>query len=97
MIRSRFPVFENKTYLNSCSYGAMSTDVMGALQRYIDDRLEKGTDWHYWVERNESVRSAVASLLGADPDEIAVTASASAGINSIAGRGIHASREEGFP
>ncbi len=83
-IRSLFPVLEKKTYLNSCAYGALATDVTDALQRYIRDRQEKGTDWNYWVERNDSVRNAVASFLGADPDEIAVTASASAGINSVA-------------
>lgn len=83
-IRAQFPVLEKKTYLNNCAYGALATDVMQALRRYVDDRLEKGTDWNYWVERNESVRAAVAQLLGAKKDEIAVTASASAGINSIA-------------
>lgn len=83
-IRDRFPIFEKKTYLNSCAYGALATDVSDSFQRYIQDRLEKGTDWHYWVERNESVRTAVASFLGASNDEIAVTASASAGINSVA-------------
>ncbi len=83
-IRSLFPVLEKKTYLNSCAYGALATDVTDALQRYIRDRHEKGTDWNYWVERNDSVRNAVANFLGADPDEIAVTASASAGINSVA-------------
>jgi selenocysteine lyase/cysteine desulfurase len=82
--RTRFPVLEQKTYLNSCSYGALAIDVMEAFQRYLDDRLEKGTDWNYWVERNECVRSAVADFLGAKPDEIAVTTSASAGINSVA-------------
>jgi selenocysteine lyase/cysteine desulfurase len=83
-MRSRFPVLEKKTYLNSCAYGALATDVIAALQNYIDDRLEKGTDWDYWVARNESVRTAVAGFLGADNDEVAVTASASAGINSVA-------------
>jgi selenocysteine lyase/cysteine desulfurase len=83
-IRSHFPVLQKKTYLNSCAYGALATDVTDALQKYICDRQEKGTDWNYWVERNDSVRNAVARFLGADPDEIAVTASASAGINSIA-------------
>jgi len=83
-IRSIFPVLEKKTYLNSCAYGALATDVTDALQKYICDRQEKGTDWNYWVERNDSVRNAVARFLGADPDEIAVTASASAGINAIA-------------
>jgi len=83
-MRSQFPVLEKKTYLNSCAYGALATDVTDALQKYIRDRQEKGTDWNYWVERNDSVRNAVASFLGAAPDEIAVTTSASAGINSIA-------------
>lgn len=83
-IRSRFPILGNKTYLNSCSYGAMSIDVREALSRYVADREERGTDWDYWVERNESVRRAVADLLGARPDEVAITTSASAGINSLA-------------
>ena len=83
-IRSHFPVLEKKTYLNSCAYGALATDVTAALHRYLGDRNEKGTDWNYWVERNDSVRNAVATFLGAAPDEIAVTASASAGINAIA-------------
>jgi selenocysteine lyase/cysteine desulfurase len=83
-IRSRFPLLDTKTYLNSCAYGALATDVTDALQKYIRDRNEKGTDWNYWVERNDCVRDAVANLLRADPNEIAITASASAGINSIA-------------
>lgn len=83
-IRRRFPVLEKKTYLNSCAYGALATDVTDALHRYMRDREEKGTDWNYWVERNDSVRSAMARFLGADEDEIAITTSASAGINSIA-------------
>jgi len=83
-LRSRFPIFEKKTYINSCSYGALAVEVEAAVQRYLRDRLEEGCDWNYWVERNEAARSSFARLLGAIPDEIAVTTSASAGINSIA-------------
>jgi selenocysteine lyase/cysteine desulfurase len=83
-LRSRFPIFESKAFINSCSYGALSTDVMHAMQAYLDDRMQKGTDWEQWVERNENVRASVARLLGALPDEIAVTTSASAGINAVA-------------
>jgi selenocysteine lyase/cysteine desulfurase len=57
---------------------------MLALNSYINDRMTKGTDWNYWVARNESVRTSVAHFLGADENEIAVTASASAGINAVA-------------
>jgi selenocysteine lyase/cysteine desulfurase len=83
-LRSRFPVLQKKTYLNNCSYGALAIEVEASLQRYLDDRTEKGSDWEYWVERNEAVRSSTARLLGARPDEVAVTASVSAGINSVA-------------
>ncbi len=75
-VRARFPVLGKKTYLNSCAYGALATDVVAAFSKYLHDRLEKGTDWAYWVERNESVRTAVADFLGASADEIAVTTSA---------------------
>lgn len=83
-LRSRFPVFQKKTYINSCSYGALAVEVETAIQRYLQDRLDEGCDWNYWVERNEAARSSFARLLGAIPDEIAVTTSASAGINSVA-------------
>lgn len=83
-VRERFPVLGRKAYLNSCSCGALATDVSAALQNYIEDRLEKGTDWDYWVARNTATREAVADFLGAKAGEVAITASASAGINSIA-------------
>ncbi len=83
-LRSRFPVFEKQTYLNSCSYGALAVEVEASLQRYLDARNDRGADWEYWVGRNEAVRSSVARLLGAESDEVAITASASASINSLA-------------
>ena len=83
-MRERFPVLSTRTYLNSCSCGALATDVAAAVRQYLDERTEKGSDWVYWAGRYEAVRAAVAALLGAGEDEIAVTASASAGINAIA-------------
>jgi selenocysteine lyase/cysteine desulfurase len=83
-LRSRFPVFQKKTYLNSCSYGALANEVEQSLQRYLEARVDKGADWDFWVGRNEAVRNSVARLLGAESDEVAVTASVSAGINSLA-------------
>jgi selenocysteine lyase/cysteine desulfurase len=43
-----------------------------------------GANWDVWVTKNESVRALVAELLRAAPDEIAVTASVSAGLNALA-------------
>ncbi len=83
-IRSRFPIFEKKTYLNSCSYGALSVDVRDAYQRYLDDWNESGSDWNKWVGLYETARVSFAGLINAKPEEIAVTFCASDGVNAIA-------------
>jgi hypothetical protein len=83
-VRSRFPTLASLTYLNSGSYGLLADTVQAAMLEYLQLRLEKGADWGAWVERSERVRAMTARLLNVDPEEIAVTASASAGINSVA-------------
>jgi selenocysteine lyase/cysteine desulfurase len=83
-LRSRFPVLARKTYLNSGSYCALADSVKEAINNYMDDRLLVGANWDVWVMKNEAVRSLMAQVLRAQPDEIAVTASASAGINALA-------------
>jgi selenocysteine lyase/cysteine desulfurase len=83
-LRERFPVLARKTYLNSGSYCALADSVRDAINAYMDDRLMMGANWDVWVAKNEAVRSAMAAVLRALPDEIAVTASASAGLNALA-------------
>src|SRR5918994_775199 len=83
-LRREFPVLGRKTYLNSGSYCALANSVRAAFDAYMEDRLQVGANWDVWVAKNEAVRAAVARLLGAHADEIAVTASASAGINALA-------------
>jgi selenocysteine lyase/cysteine desulfurase len=83
-VRQRFPVFEQRVYINSCSQGALSDSVRDAYGRYLDDWDEHGAPWDYWVGRLEAVRGAVASLVNAEDDEIAVTTSVSAGVSALA-------------
>lgn len=83
-LRARFPLLAEHGFINSCSYGLMSTDVEAAWLRYIADRHRHGSHWETWVGQYEELRAEFAALLGADSAEIAVTASASAGINSVA-------------
>lgn len=82
--RAQFPTLAHTTYLASGSYGLLSHRVEAAFRRYLDDRLERGVDWGEWGNRTDAVRDGVAGLLNAHPDEIAITTSASAGINSLA-------------
>jgi selenocysteine lyase/cysteine desulfurase len=83
-LRKEFPVLRRKTYLNSGSYCALANEVRAAFDAYMEDRLAVGANWDVWVTKNESVRKLTAQLLNAAPDEIAVTASVSAGLNALA-------------
>ncbi|HEY4970848.1 MAG TPA: aminotransferase class V-fold PLP-dependent enzyme [Steroidobacteraceae bacterium] len=83
-LRKEFPVLERKTYLNSGSYCALANDVKAAFEAYMEDRLLVGANWDAWITKNESVRALTATLLHAAPDEIAITASVSAGLNALA-------------
>jgi selenocysteine lyase/cysteine desulfurase len=82
--RHRFPIFQHQLYINSCSQGALSDAVRAAYEQYLADWDEKGAPWEYWIERQEAARAAFAGLVNADPDEIAVTTSLSAGVSALA-------------
>jgi len=83
-IRHRFPIFEHRVYINSCSQGALSNAVRDAYEQYLSDWDEKGAPWEYWVERQEAARASFADLINAVPEEVAVTTSLSAGVASLA-------------
>jgi selenocysteine lyase/cysteine desulfurase len=82
--RSRFLIFRNRVYVNSCSQGALSTDVEAAMHAYAESWHDGGSPWELWVENVERLRTRFAAAIGADRDEIAIMPSASAGINAIA-------------
>src|SRR5436190_24383996 len=73
--RSRFPIFERLTYINSCSQGALSDAVRAAYDDYLTGWDERGAPWDYWVERTEAARTTFARLIGGRPDDVAVTTS----------------------
>jgi selenocysteine lyase/cysteine desulfurase len=83
-IRHRFPIFERRVYINSCSQGALSDAVRDAYEQYLADWDEHGAPWEYWVERSEAARGSFADLVRADPEEVAVTTSLSAGVSALA-------------
>ncbi len=81
--RQRFPIFERKVFLNSCSKGALSHDVENAYRDYLDSWRHEGSAWGDWVGKLEEVRAAFAAFIGADADEIAVSYSASTATASL--------------
>jgi selenocysteine lyase/cysteine desulfurase len=84
--RAEFPILEKKVYLNSCSLGALSHRAVGYVQRFHDEWHASGAAAWYgpWTERLDQLRHSVARLLNADRGEVALTASVSAALASIA-------------
>lgn len=82
--RANFPSIPRLTYLNSGSYGLLANGVRDAMTGYMDGRIENGADWAGWVGELEDVRAKMARLLGTDANEIAITGSASSGLNALA-------------
>jgi selenocysteine lyase/cysteine desulfurase len=82
-VRERFPIFQHTTYVNSCSQGALSTDVRGAYEAYLAGWDEHGAEWEHWVERAEAARATFARLVGVPPDSVAVLTSVSQAVSAI--------------
>ena len=82
-IRDHFPILSRYVYTNSCSQGALSNEVRTAYQTYLADWDDKGAPWDLWVNLADGARERFARLLNADPTEIAITTSTSAGVSSL--------------
>src|SRR3712207_7665228 len=77
--RARFPGLATMTHLASCSQGALSDAVAGALGDLQGALIEYGNPWHVWMERVEEARRRFAAFIGAHDDEVAIVSCASEG------------------
>jgi kynureninase len=84
-VRSEFPILERKTYMNSCSLGALSR----RSERYLNDFTERWHDlgasaWYrHWLGRVEELRGRVSHLLGTTPRELALLPSTSTALAAV--------------
>ncbi len=83
-LRSHFPILREKTYLYNCSQGALCDAAEAGMQKYAASWRTSGAPWDEWIETYEALRGAFARFINAQPDEVAIVTSASAGINPIA-------------
>jgi kynureninase len=85
--RDEFPVLARKAYLISASLGPVSGQAKRYLQEYIDAWAEKGAPDHVWPEdifpRMGSLKRTFGSLVGADPDELAITVNVSLALSTV--------------
>lgn len=84
--RAEFPILKRKTYLNSCSLGALSTRSMQGLETFMEMWNEWGAHAWYeiWMGEIAKVREKFASLIGAQLHEVAIAPNVSTALSSIA-------------
>jgi kynureninase len=84
--RSEFPILQRKTYLNSCSLGALSNRAMQGMAEFMEMWNEWGAHAWYeiWMGEIAKVREKFAKIIGAQVHEVAIAPSVSAALSSIA-------------
>lgn len=83
-LRSHFPILRERTYLYNCSQGALSDAVEAGMQKYTASWRTSAAPWDEWMEAYDALRGDFARFINAQPEEVAIVTSASAGINPIA-------------
>lgn len=87
--RSQMPVANRFAYFDHAAVAPLPKPSAEAITRYAQQATEEGdTAWPNWARRVEEVRQSAAELIHSSPDEIALVANTTAGINFVA---------EGFP
>ena len=83
-VREQFPVTANSVYLNTAAAGPLARTVAQAAVTYYEQMRDDGDlHWDEWLGLREQVRTKVAALINADPDEIGFTTNTSSGMNLI--------------
>lgn len=85
--RSRFPVLEKRAYLNTGSDGPIPRRSVEAAREQLESELVEGRSGSAHAialgQMAEDLRRRLASLLGADVDQVALTGSTTDGVNAV--------------
>ena len=85
--RDDFPALAELTYLNTASVGLVPAPVQEKAEEFDRDVAVRGTvalDEEAEIAVFEGTRASAARLIGAEPDEVAITASATLALGQIA-------------
>jgi selenocysteine lyase/cysteine desulfurase len=83
--RDEFPILQRKTYLNSCSLGALSKRSMQNMERFMEVWNEWGANSWYeiWLGEIAKARQKFARLIGAQLHEVAIAPNVSTALSTI--------------
>ncbi|MGD2068881.1 MAG: aminotransferase class V-fold PLP-dependent enzyme [Gemmatimonadota bacterium] len=85
-VRSEFPILGRRTYLNSCSLGALSRRAEGRLDEFRELWHAMGASaWYeHWLGRIEELRGRAAAFVGAEAAHVALLPSTSVALAVVA-------------
>ncbi len=87
--RAAMPIVNRFAYFDHAAVSPLSRPAQAVSIKWAEEAAELGdTCWPQWQRRVEEIRTLAASLIGAEPVEIALIPNTTAGINIVA---------EGFP
>jgi cysteine desulfurase/selenocysteine lyase len=87
--RRQMPIAQRWAYFDHAAVSPLPENTRAALAAWAEDACRNGdTSWPSWARQVEVLRHRFASLLGATPEEIALTRSTTEGIGYVA---------EGYP
>jgi selenocysteine lyase/cysteine desulfurase len=88
-VRRLMPVTRKLAYFDHAAVAPLPAPTGDAIAAWAREAVEEGdTAWPRWAQRVEEVRKTAASLIGAQPEEIALVPNTTAGVTYVA---------EGFP
>ena len=83
--RALFSPAQGSIYLDAATYGLPPRPTVEAMQRGLAAWQAGTADWiHDWDERGEDCRATFATLIGAQPREIALVPTGSVGVATVA-------------
>jgi L-cysteine/cystine lyase len=85
--RAQFPVLERVAYLNAGTEGPLPQRAADAVRERIEAEVTQGRSGKAYIEGVRGLagdlRDAYAHVLGADPDDVALTGSTTDGVNTV--------------
>jgi len=83
--RNDFPIVMNKTFLNTCSLGALGTRTIANVHEYLSLWAEMGASAWYktWLGKCAELRGAYGRVVGAPEERIALGPSISANLSGL--------------
>jgi cysteine desulfurase / selenocysteine lyase len=82
--RREFPATAGRAYFNTAAVGLASRTLDEAYRAYLDDWTASGPDWPRGEEAAQRARRRAASIMGADPSDVALIGSVSGAAGLVA-------------